>query len=297
MFFSRQSHTLCIVITTFNRKKELFSLLKDLETQIDDHTNVLTVNDGSSDDTLKMLEEEFPKVDVINGSGDWWYTKSINEGFKFAIKNLNPDFLLTFNDDIKLSDNYIKELIKATKTCDEKTIIGSLGITNETIPRIVTSGNKWKNRYLGIYENHIKFLKQVQPDKLSGLHNSVTLPGRGMLIPTKALKELNYFDEKFKQYHSDSDFTLRALKKGYKVKISWDAKIYVALNKTSDTTSFLNSSFRQVIKSYFDPVSRNYLPSKSRFIWRHNPKISYPIIMTLFLVLTFWKAIKLKLNL
>jgi GT2 family glycosyltransferase len=243
--------------------------------------------DGSTDGTLEMLEDEFPHVHVVLGDGSWWYTKSMNEGFKYALRNSEFDFCLTLNDDIILAHDYILNIEKLVANDWEDTIIGSIGITKDVPTKVVTSGNQYHSKLLGRYKHNIPFLSEINENELSGLHPSITLPGRGMLIPKKILIDLNLFDEKFKQYHSDGDFTLRAIEKGYKVRISWDAKIFISLEKTSASTSFLNKSYRFLIKSFFDPVSRNYLPAKILFIWRHGEKKSFLFRLMLFILVSF----------
>jgi GT2 family glycosyltransferase len=284
------------IIPTFNRRQFLKRLVKQLLDQSDNRFNlkIVVVVDGSNDGTIEMLRNLSNCLIVIEGDGTWWYTRSMNEGFRYAVKYLSPDYILTLNDDILIAENYLSEIQNLTDKNEKNSIFGSVGFSIGNNPKIVTSGNSWKNKFLGLYSNHIEFLKNINPKSVSGIHNSITLPGRGMLIPLNILKNLNYFDSKFKQYHSDSDFTLRAIKANYSVKISWDAKILVNLNETSPTTSFLNKSFKLLFYSYFDPVSRNYLPAKSRIIWRHGLRFSYVIRMILSVAIPFRNLVKTK---
>jgi GT2 family glycosyltransferase len=290
--FSKEKCVLkiCIVIPSHNRADLLKKLLSQIMCQTSIHKSeiydIIVVVDGSTDGTLEMLAKEFPDAHIIKGDGTLWYTRSMNEGFKYALQNLEPDFFLTLNDDVELADNYIDEILKIARKNDGKSIVGSLGITKSKPHRVVTPGNSFKNKHLGLYRQHLPFLSEVDPNELTGMHPSITLPGRGMLIPVSILKELRGFDEKFKQYHSDGDFTLRTIKRGYIVKINWATKIYVNLEKTSNTTSFLNKSFLLLLKSYFKPTSRNYLLDKLRFNWRHSSKLLSPFLMGLFVIVS-----------
>src|SRR5690606_30898205 len=86
------------------------------------------------------------------------------------------------------------------------------------------------------------------------------------------------------QYHSDSDFCLRAVKKGYKVFINWDWKIFSHFKETSKSSTYIKKSFPEFVKSFFNPVTRNYLPSKIKFNLRHSNIILF-LPQTFFFVL------------
>jgi len=285
---------ICIIITTYNRKQYLRKLLIQLYQQHIDNMiilDIIVVVDGSTDGTLEMLKMEFSDVNIIKGDGNWWYTKSINEGFKYAIK-LNADYVLTLNDDVEIAHDYLKQILNVVLISKNVSIIGSISLTVSDPKLIVSSGNVLVNKCLRRYQPYLPLLSVVNPVELRGIYPSVTLPGRGMLIPVFILKKIKLFDEKFKQYHSDGDFTLRALRAGYKVYVLWDAKLYVHLEQTSSSTSFLNNSYRVLFKSFFNPVSRNYLPAVLRFMWRHGSKYCYPLRIILFFLASFINVMK-----
>lgn len=248
--------------------------------------NIVIVVDGSTDGTIDMLRQEFPDVHIVEGTGSWWYTRSMNEGFKYVL-TLNPDAVLTLNDDIVIPPDYLVNLWQAYQNAGNRNIIGSVSFTHSTPHRITNSGVKRWNRLLDKSTTYFSFLKQVDPESLSGVKPTPVLPGRGMLIPTSVLKELNFFDENFIQYHSDFDFTLRAKKKNIGVFICWDARIYSFLEKTASGSSFLKSSFKSLLKNFNNPYGRSYIPDRARYYWRHAIKVLWPWYMMKFFTLSF----------
>ena len=92
------------VIPTFNRKDKLNVILTQLASQIllpNLMLEIIVCVDGSTDGTNEMIMEKFPSVHIVSGDGTWWYTKSMNMGFKYA-QSLKIDFVLTLNDDIEI---------------------------------------------------------------------------------------------------------------------------------------------------------------------------------------------------
>lgn len=269
-----------IIIPTYNRKDYLKVLLNQIEAQ--DVSNniqieIVVVVDGSADGTSEMLTKHYPGVHVIHGTGDWWYTKSMNEGFAYATNKLEPDYILILNDDLELKENFIQVMINDMEKINAVSILGVLSLTYSKPRRISSAGVKeiivWRNKLVQYYD----FLEPFEGKDLKGIHKSIVLPGRGMLIPIEILTEINYFDETFKQYFSDFDFCLRANEKGYESYITWNTNIYSHVKLTSSSSSFIRSDTLAVFKDYFNPYSRIHILSKIRYLWRHGNKFLLPI--------------------
>jgi len=280
--------TLAVIIPTYNRREKLAILLNFLcNGKLNNiEYKIIVVNDGSTDGTSELIGSKFPEVSVIEGDGTWWYTKCINEGIKYAHK-FNPDYFLLMNDDIKLSADFFEKLdLLIIHSINNDTIYGFLILTVEEPIRIVSSGVYGISKLTGRNLRYHEFLENVDPKKLVGSHKSLILPGKGMLIPARIVYDLNQFDESFKQYHSDGDFCLRAIKKGYSVVVTWDIKVYSFVEKTSSSSSYIKKSNKEFLKSFISPVTRNYLPAKIRFIIRHHGIFRAPLIISIFLLST-----------
>jgi GT2 family glycosyltransferase len=280
---------LAIIIPTFNRKLYLFNLLNQITTMI--HSNfcidIIVVVDGSKDGTIEMISENFDQVHIVKGTGEWWYTKSINKGFDY-VKKLNTDYVLTLNDDILLKNNFFEALNEAIEEGPENSIIGALSLTNTNPKKILSAGIKkiilWRYKLIPYYK---MFTNKNEVSSLKGLHVTMALPGRGMLIPFGIFKKLKGFDEKFMQYHSDFDFCLRAKKKGYNLFISWEVIVYSFIEETGEGTSYLKTSFSTFVSSFFKKQSRINLKDNARYLFRHGNKLLFPLTYLIFLMSCF----------
>lgn len=267
-----------IVVPTYNRKQLLADLLTQVKEQSDRLKSLkvipIVVVDGSTDGTIEMLEM-LEDVEVVKGDGAWWYTKSMNEGFERAYE-VGADLVLTLNDDIRLDENYLSQ-IELLVEQENVEIIGSISLTMDERPKIFFSGIKDYIRWRLKEVKYIPKLKEVIPEELTGLYPSFLLPGRGILVAVEVLKALKGFDKHFPQYRSDGDFCLRAIKRGFDVKVSYDLKIYSYVGLTAQASSFKKSSFSVFLKSFFNPYSRIYLPQMARYVYRHGIKILWPL--------------------
>ena len=289
---------LSVIIPTHNRKALLYNTLSQLKEQLIKTEgllyNIVVVMDGSVDGTREMLKTKFKDVHIVEGNGTWWYTKSMNEGFRFS-NQFNPDYILTLNDDVVLTANYLNTLLEIIKHSKNDMIVGSLSYIDTCPPKVFFSGVKRINKKIYKQIRYHKTFSEINPIKLSGIYPSMTLPGRGMLIPYHILKRLHYFDEKFPQYGSDDDFVLRAWEHGYKAFISYDSQIISLPEYTSNGAPHNKPSFGNFLYNmFFNKYSSTYFFKNLRMIYRHGSKIFFPFTIIYQLLATINSYYKYK---
>ncbi|MCP5047354.1 MAG: glycosyltransferase family 2 protein [bacterium] len=294
-----------IVIPTFNRKDCLRTLLLQLNRQVMDgadyqyRLSVTVVVDGSGDGTLEMLQTEFPDATVVKGTGDWWWTRSVNEGCKAAVKK-GADAVLLMNDDTEIKDDYMQALLNAARQ-EPDAVIGSLNITLETPPLIYFSGvkkiNWWKAQSVRYHQMFAPYHETAPPAAaMTGLHPSVLLMGRGLFIPVRVLETTGYLDEKsFPQYKADVDFVLTAGENNIKTLISWDAVIYSHMGLTGKGATFTDQGFFTFLAAFFRRNTYINLTDSFRYYKKHCPVYLLPIsyiIDKMRLIYSYWRKRK-----
>ena len=119
--------TLAVIIPTHNRRNKIISIIGSLIKQELKSilVKLIIVVDEELNDTACLLKNEFEGIHIVKGNGNWWYTKSMNEGFKHATR-FNPDDVLTLNDDVVLAADYFEKLELLIYSLDEMTIVNSI---------------------------------------------------------------------------------------------------------------------------------------------------------------------------
>jgi GT2 family glycosyltransferase len=247
------------IIPTFNRVASLTRLLTCLQQQVftrhDIHLLPVIVVDGSTDGTLEMLAREFPSAAVVRGDGNWWYTRCINEGIK-AARQLGCNFILTLNDDIHFSTDYVDTLVGDYFTSGPGSIIGSISLSTGEPCLITFSGVSRVNLALKEFKYIPKF-SPVTASSLSGLKPSVVLSGRGILYPAEIFDRFGLYDERLVQYSSETDFTYTASVSGVPVMISYNVRVYENVKLTSAGAVYNNPSVSALVKSFRNKYSIN----------------------------------------
>lgn len=191
---------------------------------------IIVIDDGSRDGSYEYIKTHYPYVELLKGDGNLWWSGGINVGARYAIENLKCDYVLLWNNDVYPADNYFTELDKIIEKTEGKVIIGSKVYFSHKPDTIQAYGGYFNPRtgvkYTYAYNSEEK-------EEFNQVKICDWLPGMGTLIPSDAVIELDYWDDKnFPQYHGDSDFTFRAKKAGYTIKVVPQLKIW---NNTENT--------------------------------------------------------------
>lgn len=235
---------LVILIPTFNRKqilmRGLIAIYQAIETYNEKSNyldiKIIVINDGSKDGTGEMLNDLFGKSIVLNGDGNYWWSKAINTGAKYAIEEMETDYVLLWNDDVFPKEDYFIQLEIALGNNKQGRILGSTVLDYKTNKLWATTMtfNKFTGKMNYINKN---FNPRISYKWLTGM---------GVIVHSSVVKKLNYWDNiNFPQYFGDVDFTLRAYKMGYELETLQDLVIF---NQT-ELSSFKGTDFKTFISS------------------------------------------------
>jgi GT2 family glycosyltransferase len=285
------------VIPTFNRAGSLRAILACLQHQ--SYTTPITVTpivvvDGSTDGTLEMLATEFPAAAIVHGDGNWWYTRSINEGIRKA-RQLSCSHILTLNDDLTFNSNYIDTIVADHLASGPDSVIGSVSLS-ATTPRLITfSGVSKVTRSLKEHHYLPKF-SPVDENTLSGVRPSIVLSGRGILYPIPIFDRFGLYDEHLVQYSSETDFTYTASANGIPVMISYNARVYENVRLTSEGAIYNNPSLRALLRSFRNKYSINSWYKTRYYAIKHRGAVtgSFITLMRFAGVLKNFALVKLK---
>lgn len=258
---------LYIVIAVHNSRDITLTCLSLLSRQSIQEFSIVIVDDGSTDGTAEAISKNFRAVKVIRGSGDWWWTKSMNEGIGYAIEQ-GASAILMMNDDTFFSDDYLETMVKISAE-NPGAVIGSLDITREEPRKIFFSGVErmiwWKAKGINYHDGY-----DLYDPSMTGLHKSVCLNGRGTLVPVEVFKSIGLLDEeKLPQYASDFDFSLMADEAGIDTFISWDAINYSYVQKTGKGKPFIKQRFGVYLRTFFTKYSQTSLSTNYAYYRKH----------------------------
>lgn len=166
-----------LIIPTFNNEKTIGKVVEDVSKYSSD---IIVVNDGSTDSSTTILKELEGKVVVVSHSENKGKGAALLSGFAKA-KELGFKYAITIDADSQHFADDIPKFLEKLKTSPNSIIVGSRNLMEENMPKQNTFANKFSN-----------FWFRVQ----TGVNLSDTQSGY-RLYPLSCLRGLNLITSRY----------------------------------------------------------------------------------------------------
>jgi len=199
-----------ILIVNWNNYSDTKECLKSLTELSSDNYQVMLVDNGSSDDSSRLLKEEFPEIQTLDLPENLGFAGGNNVGLEYALKDKYPYILLLNNDTIVQNGDFLDELVQ---TLEDERSIGAVGPAVEqadgTTQLSILPYPDLRNTIinsLGLY--HPNHNKRQYVDSIAGCC---------VLVRREAILQAGLLDENYFMYGEETEWFFRIRKKGWKV--------------------------------------------------------------------------------
>lgn len=134
------STNFCVIVPTYNNQK---TLKKVLDSILDFTTNVIIVNDGSTDSTSEILKS-YSQLTQIHHPQNLGKGRALRNGFRKALE-LDFEYAITIDSDGQHFAADIPVFLEAIQDEPNTLLIGSRNMTQENVPKKSSFGNKFSN--------------------------------------------------------------------------------------------------------------------------------------------------------
>jgi len=259
------SPSLTIIVLTWNNFTDTAECLHSLRKLDYPRYNVVLVDNGSTDGSIERLQSVFPEVKIIRNSENIGYAGGNNIGIEYALSK-DVDYIILLNNDTIVDINLATELIQASHTSENVGIFGCVNYYYNDRKRIQFSGGTfdWKTGDIidttrhEIDEGQFQLLKEVD-----------TVAGSCLFLPTRVIKTVGLFDNRYFLTFEESDLCCRVKKAGYKVYTYLGARIWHKVSVSGQA----QKEGLNILKYY--AVRNRFL-----FLMRNSPKQFLPISLT-----------------
>ncbi|KAA3631466.1 MAG: polyprenol monophosphomannose synthase [Calditrichaeota bacterium] len=199
-----QSNRALIIFPTYNEKDNIEKIVHAV-LPLDPRIHVLIVDDNSPDGTGKIadkLSEQEPKINVLHRQNKEGLGKAYIAGFKWAIEK-KYDYIFEMDADFSHGPEYIKDFLREIQTHDlvlGSRYISGVNVINWPMSRLLLS------YYANVYTRIVTGLPIR--DATGGFK----------CFRREVLEAINLDDVKASGYSFQIEMTMRAWKKGFKIK-------------------------------------------------------------------------------
>lgn len=193
----------CVLIPTYNNAKTLKKVINGI---LEYTTDVIIVNDGSTDETSEVLNE-FSFLKQVNYQKNAGKGFALRTGFKYACE-LGFDYAITIDSDGQHFPKDLPTFLEKLNSEGPCLIIGARNMNQSSVPGKSSFGHKFSNFWFWV-ETGIK-----APDTQSGYR----------LYPIRMLNTINFYTRKFE---FEIEVLVRAAWKGIKIE-SVPVSVYYA---------------------------------------------------------------------
>lgn len=256
--------------TCHNRKEMTLRALRDLHAQVLPESVVVEhvlVDDGSTDGTADAVRDQYPDVEIVQGSGRLYWAGGMRYGWKKAVSRKVFDCLVVYNDDIRLFDYSIKRLLDTLefglRKYGEKLVI--VGSFSDESGLILTYGGQMQSRW-----NPIKFERLPASSKIQ---EADTLNMNLALLTFSLVDSVGFLSDYFVHSGADFEYGLKAKAMGGQVLVC-PGYVGICLRNEDEKSGFGRAStviqrFRWLVSVKEMPLITRvrYARSYCGFLW------------------------------
>ena len=199
---------------------------------------VIVADNASSDDSVRMVREQFPEVELIENDENLGFAKATNQTLSAA----EGRYLMMLNPDTVLEEESLRKLVAVADDHPEAGIVapklvypdGCLQYSCRRFPTI--SAAVFRNTILGrLFPRARSAAEYVMADWDHESEREVDwVSGACMMIRREAFEEVGRLDEEFVWGSEDVDYCLRMHRAGWKVLFTPVTQVVHAVGRSTD---------------------------------------------------------------
>jgi len=187
-----------VVIPTFNGARLLAECLERLEAQTVEH-DVVVVDNASTDGTVTLLAERFPRVRVVRLDSNLGFGRAVNRGAELV----DTDAVVLINTDVLCEPEFLERLL--APLADDTVAMTAGVLLQHDRPQLVDSAGIELDTTLRSWDS----LWNRPVTALAGAPEPIGPCGGAAAFRTETFRRAGGFDEAFFAYWEDVDLALR----------------------------------------------------------------------------------------
>ena len=252
-----------LFVLNWNGRDLTLDCLSSLEKIIYPNVKVYVIDNGSSDNSVTAIRNQFPDYEIIGLPENYGFARGNNAGFELVKQK--ADYTIFLNNDTIVDPNFVEPLINAME---------SNSTVKQSTPKIFYADNLdyiwFGGGKVSLWAGWIRHLGIRQKDSMqfSFNRNVDYATGCCVCMRTVDFESIGMFDESFLMYGEDVDLSLRFRKQGGQILFVPESKIWHKVSSSIGTQFSIRKWKRKNI-------------GKMKLVTKHVHPAQLPIVMPL----------------
>ena len=113
-----------IIAVNWNGKDDTIDCLKSLRKITYRNHDIVVVDNGSTDDSVKQLKKKHPEAAIIEAGENLGLAEGNNIGIRYAFKRWNPKYVLILNNDVVVKPDILDVFVREMELHPEAAVAG-----------------------------------------------------------------------------------------------------------------------------------------------------------------------------
>jgi len=231
-----------IVLLNWNGWRDTSCCLSCLRQLHYDNFEVIVVDNGSTDDSVLQIRDQFPWVTLLETGKNLGFAGGCNVGIRHALRD-GADFVWLLNTDTKLDSNTLDALMTTARREERIGAVGAAIYSMAEPDQLQAWGGGSVNFWLGRSRH---FLRPVHDNAIE------YITGASLLLRGSALRSVGLLDDSFFFFWEDADLGFRLRKAKWKLAVAGAAKVWHRQSASlRGRDALLDTYFNQAAKLFF----------------------------------------------
>ncbi|MGH9812052.1 MAG: glycosyltransferase family 2 protein [Candidatus Acidiferrales bacterium] len=211
-----------VIVLNWNNWAVTAECLESLRRLTYPNARVLLVDNGSSDDSERILREKFSDVEILQTGSNLGYAGGNNAGMRRALE-LGADYLCLLNNDVVVEPGFLEPLVAAMEADPRLGIAGGLQCGYHDRRLIQNSG-----AYFSFLTGRVRNANAGEADRGQCDRQKEVdfISGAALLARAEMARSIGLLDDTFFMVCEDADWCLRARRAGWSVRFVPGSKIF-----------------------------------------------------------------------
>ena len=243
-------------------------------------TEIIVVDNASSDGSVEMVHAEFPAVRLIANQTNRGYTGGNNDGIAAATGR----YVMILNPDTRVLDDALAALVSYADVHPDVGVVGPQLLNSDG--SVQSSRRRFPTLITGLFES--TWLEPLAPRDVLRRYNVLDQPddaiqevdwlfGACFLVRREVIQQVGALDEGFFMYSEEMDWCRRIRQAGWKVVYLPEAQVIHYGGKSSDQVAAQRHIYFQT--------------SKVRYFRKHHGALTAGVLRVALLAMYAWQLV------